>query len=100
MALFFTLTSAVMIKAGIKVRTMRYWLQSHADKIKVGSIHKAKLNRRSKSTFATINILSVRQWDGIEPLDHEHAIKEGFKNIEDFWQGYNSLNEHKFHETD
>ena len=46
MALFFTLTSAVMIKAGIKVRTMRFWIPSHASRIKVGSIHKAKLNRQ------------------------------------------------------
>lgn len=40
MALFFTLTSAVMIKAGIKTRTMRLWL---SERVKVGNVYKAKL---------------------------------------------------------
>lgn len=92
MALFFTLGSAVQIKAGNKTRTMRLWL---SERVKVGNVYKAKLNRRSQSTFAMIKIVSVRQWDGIEALDHKHALKEGFRDIDDFWQDYLSLNAHK-----
>ena len=79
MALFFTLGSAVMIKAGKKTHTMRLWTY---DRVKEGRTYKAKLTRRSESTFAMIKITSVRQWDGVEPLGQEHAIKEGFKDRE------------------
>ena len=84
MSMFFTLGSAVAIKARKKTRTMRCWL---SERLKVGKVYKAKLNRSSESTFAMIKILDIKQWKG-EDLDHEHAIKEGFKNIDDFWQAY------------
>ena len=98
MALFFTPAAAASILAGTQTRTMRCRRRAL---VKVGGVYKAKvLNSGNRpgtdSTFARIKIVSIRAYDDLaylgEILDDDYARKEGFENIEAFWEVFLTLN--------
>lgn len=67
---------------GRKVETRRIY-KDNVCRIREGSIHKAKTNYNSKSTFATLKITYVRK-QRLGDMSEEEALREGFNSLEEF----------------
>ena len=88
--LLFTGDLAPAILDGTKTMTARCWRKKP---FKAGEVVRAQSNYSKESTFATLRIKEVTEWDGnafnIEPLI---AIKEGFRKVSEFASVWYSTN--------
>lgn len=80
-----------MIVGGSKTQTRRIWTKRRA---KPGAIHKAKTAMLSKEYFALLTIKRVWK-EQVGEISDEDAVKEGYKDKEDYLRIFYKINEKK-----
>ena len=92
------------IKIKEKSMTARYWSNNYPIP-QEDEIVTASTGRRKETRFAKLRILKVTEWhpDRWKPFDYfantgyfptEIAVKEGFKDFDEFFDAYAALNNH------
>jgi hypothetical protein len=81
-----------MILEGTKTATRRNW-KKRMVMVRVGGIYKVKTKMLSKEYACTIRVLKLYK-QRLGDMEHEDAVKEGYKNTHDFCRMWIKINGH------
>lgn len=101
----FTPPADEKVKDGTKTMTARFWHENYLNRPSKGEIVTASTGRHKSTRFAKLKILNIVTWEpgkdnalmltlktGYSP--QTIAEKEGFKDFDEFFDAYASINNH------